>query len=343
MLKATFQKYQLQFKFNALTSRGGMQFKNGYYLFISDGQYTGIGECSFIEGLSIDNLQNYEQTLQSLCKHIESETTDSKPDLTNYPSIQFGYEMALLDVKVKGSKILFDSAFTRGKSQIPINGLIWMGGRDFMLQQINQKLNEGFKCIKIKIGAINFDEELMLLEFIRQKFPVDIIEIRLDANGAFNNNNVFEKLEKLSRFQIHSIEQPVKQGQLELMKKVCALSPIPVALDEELIDLKEVSKRELLQLVRPQYIILKPSLLGGFAVCNDWINLALEQSIGWWATSALESNIGFSAISQWVFTKSETIVQGLGTGGLYTGNVSSPLYINQGHLGYNPELSWGTV
>ena len=343
MLKATFKKYQLQFKFNALTSRGGMQFKNGYYLTISDGQYTGIGECSFIEGLSIDNLQNYEPTLQLLCKYIESGTTESKPDLINYPSIQFGYEMALLDLKAKGSKVLFESSFTNGKSQIPINGLIWMGSPDFMLQQINQKLNDGFKCIKIKIGAINFDEEVMLLEFIRQKFPVDIIEIRLDANGAFNKDNVFEKLEKLNHFQIHSIEQPVKQGQLELMKKVCAQSPIPVALDEELIDLKQVSKGELIQFITPQYIILKPSLLGGFAVCNDWISLAINQNIGWWATSALESNIGLSAIAQWVFTKCETIVQGLGTGGLYTHNVSSPLYINQGHLGYNPDMPWGNI
>ena len=241
MLSPYFKKYQLQFKFNALTSRGGMEFKNGYYLFVSDGQYTGVGECSFIEGLSIDHLESYESTLQLLCSNIEGPVSQ-QPDLTQYPSIRFGWEMALLDLKVKGNKILFDSNFTKGKSQIPINGLVWMGSRDFMLQQINQKLGEGFNCIKLKIGALNFDDEVGLLEFIRQKFPADLIELRLDANGAFNATNVFNKLDVLSKFQIHSIEQPVKQGQLDLMKKVCAESPIPVALDEELIDLKNKNK-----------------------------------------------------------------------------------------------------
>ena len=343
MLKASCKKYQLKFKFNALTSRGGMEVKNGYYLLLNDGQNTGIGECSFIDGLSIDNLQNYEQTLQLLCNHIKNENIEPAPDLSNHPSIKFAWETAQLDLKASGSKVLFKSDFTDGKAQIPINGLIWMGSRDFMLQQIKQKLNDGVKCIKIKIGAINFDEEIMLLDFIRQQFSAEVVEIRLDANGAFIKDEVFKKLDKLSQFKIHSIEQPVKQGQIELMKKVCSESPIPIALDEELIDLKDISKKELLQFIAPQYIILKPSLLGGYAVCNEWIKLAEEQKTGWWATSALESNIGLNAIAQWVFTKSETIVQGLGTGGLYTNNISSPLFINKGYLGYDPALTWGTV
>ena len=343
MLKAYYKKYQLHFKFNALTSRGGMEVKNGYYLFITDGKSTGIGECSFIEGLSIDDLNGYEIALKELCNHIENNKKDSAPDLVRFPSINAGWEMAELDLFQNGSKILYKSGFTDGLAQIPINGLIWMGDRDFMLQQINQKLNDGFKCIKIKVGAINFEDEIMLLDFIRQKFPADTIEIRLDANGSFKEYDVLEKLEALSYFSIHSIEQPVKQGQLELMRKICTNSPIPVALDEELIDLRGVSKGELLEFIKPQYIILKPSLLGGFESCNQWIELATKYNIGWWATSALESNIGLNAIAQWVFTKSENVVQGLGTGGLYTHNVSSPLYISNGLLGYNPDTPWDTV
>jgi len=343
MLKADYKKYQLQFKFNALTSRGGMEFKNGYYLFISDGKNTGIGECSFIEGLSIDDLNSYENALQALCCHIQSEKSKPAPDLENYPSIRAGWEMAVLDLANKGSKILFKSGFTEGKELIPINGLIWMGNKDFMLEQINQKLQQGYKCIKLKIGAINFSDEIMLLQFIREKFPAGDIEIRLDANGAFHAHDVFDKLHKLSKFDIHSIEQPVKQGQLELMQKVCSTSPIPVALDEELIDLKGINKVELIQFIKPQYIILKPSLLGGFAVCNEWVSIANGNNVGWWATSALESNIGLNAIAQWVFTKNKNVVQGLGTGGLYTHNVSSPLYISNGFLGYNPSSAWGTV
>lgn len=343
MLKVYFKKYRLQFKFTALTSRGGMEFKNGYYLFISDGNNTGVGECSFIEGLSIDDLETYEDTLQLLCKHIEHENTEASLNLNRYPSIKAGYEMALLDLQNKGTKILFKSRFTDGTAQIPINGLIWMGGRDFMLQQINQKLKEGYKCIKIKVGAINFEEEVMLLDFIRQKFPPDIMEIRVDANGAFKAADVFQKLDALSKFNIHSIEQPVKQGQLSLMKDVCANSPVPVALDEELIDIDGITKDELLRLIKPQYIILKPSLLGGFKTCNEWIKLAAKHKTGWWATSALESNIGLNAIAQWAFVHGEHIVQGLGTGALYTTNISSPLFINNGYLGYNPSLPWGDV
>jgi o-succinylbenzoate synthase len=343
MLKAHYKKYQLHFKFNALTSRGGMQVKNGYYLFISDGENTGIGECSFIEGLSIDDLSGYEKVLGELCRHIEDDKIKSAPSLDDYPSIKAGLEMAKLDLLHGGSKVLYKSAFTDGEAQIPVNGLIWMGDRDFMLQQINQKLDEGFRCIKIKVGAINFEDEVMLLDFIRQKFPADAIEIRLDANGSFKPHEVLEKLDILSNFGIHSVEQPIKQGQLELMKKVCANSPIPVALDEELIDLKGISKSELLQFIQPQYIILKPSLLGGFESCNEWVDLATKNKTCWWATSALESNIGLNAIAQWVFTKSENVVQGLGTGGLYTHNVSSPLFISNGLLGYDPSTPWGDV
>lgn len=343
MRKASFRKYQLSFKSPVLTSRGEMKVKNGYYLFISDGNITGVGECSFIKGLSVDDLVSYETALQSLCRFIEAKDEALLPDLAKFPSIRFGWETARLDFVNGGKKILFESEFTQGRKQIPINGLVWMGSKDFMQQQIGEKLAAGFRCIKIKVGAIDFEEELTLLKFIRSKFPAEVVEIRLDANGAFKVNDVFEKLERLSRFQIHSIEQPVKPGQLELMAKVCKGSPILVALDEELIGVPENRMMELLSGIQPAFIILKPSMLGGIQKCEQWINAAKENEIGWWATSALESNIGLNAIAQWVFVKDNPLKQGLGTGGLYTENVPSPLYIANGDLGFNPKEKWGIL
>ena len=342
MLKASFKKYQLHFVHPVLTSRGQMKVKNGYYLLIDDGTNSGVGECSFIEGLSVDDLANYESTLHRLYEFIEQGIPESLP-LNNYPSLQFGMETALLDLQGGGNKILFPGDFTKGKKQIPINGLVWMGSKEFMLQQIERKLKDGFKCIKIKVAAIDFDEEVMLLDFIRQKFPPEIIEIRLDANGGFTDNEVFKKLDILSKYHIHSVEQPVKQGQIELMANICRNSPVPIALDEELIKPENISKQELLSTIKPQYIILKPSLLGGFNACNEWIKAASQHNINWWATSALESNIGLNAIAQWVFTQNNGMVQGLGTGGLYTNNISSPLFVKNGHLGFNPGNEWGTI
>ena len=246
----------------------------------------------------------------------------------------------MLDLQTGGRKLLFESYFTKGKKQIPINGLVWMGKKDFMLEQVKQKLIDGFSCIKIKVGAINFEEEVSLLRFIREQFPADMVEIRLDANGAFTHEDAMKKLNLLSQFHIHSIEQPIKQQQWELMKNICANSPIPVALDEELIGIYDNAQDDLLDTIKPAYIILKPSLLGGFEVCDGWIAKADARNIKWWATSALESNIGLNAIAQWVFTKKNTMVQGLGTGSLYTNNISSPLYISKGALGYNPKIAW---
>jgi len=342
MLKATYQPYQLPFKTPVLTSRGEMRVKNGFYLILNNENYTGIGECSFIEGLSIDNLDNYEATLSRLCQAVEK---GLEPDFDKqaFPSIAFAYQTALLDLQTGGNKILFESSFTKGQSQIPINGLVWMGKKEFMLRQIKQKLNDGFSCIKIKVGAIDFAEELSLLEFIRGKFPPDVIEIRLDANGAFTYVDVHQKLEALAKFTIHSIEQPVKQHQPELMRNVCSHSPIPVALDEELIGIYGSVQNDILDLIKPAYLILKPSLLGGFNVCDEWAAKAEARNIKWWATSALESNIGLNAIAQWVVTQKNALVQGLGTGSLYTANVASPLYIKAGQLGYNPLLDWGQL
>ncbi|MCW5907238.1 MAG: o-succinylbenzoate synthase [Chitinophagales bacterium] len=338
MRTAYYKPYRLNFKTPVLTSRGRMQVKNGYYLFVTDGKNTGTGECSFIEGLSADDLGTYESTLENLCNNINS---NSLPDFSHHPSMAFGYQTAMLDLKNGGNKILFESDFTRGEKSIPINGLVWMGTKEFMHRQILQKLEEGFKCIKLKVGALNFEEEISLLRYIRQHFPKEQIEIRLDANGAFTGGDVFQKLEALAPFHIHSIEQPVKAGQWGLMKKVCTHSPIPVALDEELIGISgEEDARNLLQEINPAYIILKPSLLGGLNVCDHWIALAESLGIGWWATSALESNIGLNAIAQWVFTKNNPMVQGLGTGSLYTNNVQSPLVVEDGMLHYRSNTAW---
>lgn len=343
MHKAYYKPYQLIFTNPVLTSRGQMQVKNGYYLIIEQDGKQGIGECSFIEGLSIDQQDNYVKTLDTLCDAVNNNKPVDVTLLHSHPSIRFGYETALLDLENGGNKLLYPSAFTNGQNGIPINGLVWMGSKDFMQQQIEQKLKSGFSCIKIKVGAIDFDEEVSLLRFIRSKFPADVIEIRLDANGAFDATDVFDKLDKLSQFHVHSIEQPVKQKQYKLMEQVCNQSPIPVALDEELIGVPEHEQEPLLRLLKPTYIILKPSLLGGFAISNQWIKNAGAQKTGWWATSALESNIGLNAIAQWVYGINPGMAQGLGTGGLYTNNVTSPLYIQNGQLYYNPQLPWAQI
>lgn len=340
-MKAYFKKYQLQFKSPARTSRDVMHFKKGYYLFITDGNKTGVGECSFIEGLSVDDLPNYESALKDLCSHIESGDDSYIPELINFPSIQFGFETAIHDFETGGKRIFVDNSFTSGNQGIPINGLVWMGDKNFMMQQIIEKISAGFRCIKLKVGAIDFEQEIELLKFVRQHFSSSQIEIRLDANGAFDRFDVFEKMKRLSDFDIHSIEQPVRAGQPELMEEVCNNPAIPVALDEELILLTKHERFNMLPIIRPQYIILKPSLLGGFEICNSWIDEAEEWNIGWWYTSALESNIGLNAIAQFVSTYSPSHTQGLGTGGLYTNNIDSPLYISNGELLFNPENTWG--
>lgn len=339
-MKAWYKPYQLQFKAPVLTSRGSMAVKNGYYLYISDGEHTGIGECSFIEDLSIDPMHTYEQALKDLCAGIEALDAALLPDLNKYPSIAFAFETAMLDLQNGGERILFDSDFTHGNAAIPINGLVWMGSKEFMLSQIEEKLQQGFKCIKIKVGAIDFEEEVKLIGYIRERYTAQQIEIRLDANGAFTKHEVVAKLERLSKFNIHSIEQPIKPKQWELMHSLCSEAIIPIALDEELIGVNVAGIDELLTFIHPQYIILKPSLLGGLNVCNEWIKKTTNLHIDWWATSALESNIGLNAIAQWAYTKSHTVVQGLGTGSLYTNNIPSPLIIEGGALRYNPNTRW---
>jgi L-alanine-DL-glutamate epimerase-like enolase superfamily enzyme len=249
--------------------------------------------------------------------------------------------MALLSSLNIGSNILYPSAFTNGSAAIKINGLIWMGTNAEMFQQIEKKLQEGFTCLKLKIGAINFEEEVSLLQYIRDNFSANILELRVDANGAFNVNEASEKLKLLSNFNLHSIEQPVKAGQYNTMASLCSISPLPIALDEELIGINSFNeKRNLLVTISPQYIILKPSLLGGFSACEEWITIANELNIGWWVTSALESNIGLNAIAQWTYTLKNTMPQGLGTGQLYTNNFDSPLTLRGEFLYHLPNINW---
>ena len=349
-MKASYQQYQLKFKKPVLTSRGAMPNKNGYYIIIENEGIKGIGECSYIEGLSIDRLDSFEDELKKACTDIDEIAEKYYADgalpehlIGHYPSLAFGLETALLDMENCGKhEIIKDSAFYKGTQNIPINGLIWMGSDDFMQRQIEQKLADGFRCIKIKVGAIDFKEECRLIENIRKKCSPAQIEIRLDANGGFTEQNVRGRLSILSQYTIHSIEQPVKPQQYLLMHQLCAENTIPIALDEELIGTYQgIMKEKLLETIRPQYIIIKPSLLGGFASSNEWIQIAAGLGIGWWATSALESNIGLNAIAQWAASKNTHMVQGLGTGGLYDNNIISPLYIEAGHLKYNANGKWG--
>ncbi|MDX1829105.1 MAG: o-succinylbenzoate synthase [Lutibacter sp.] len=340
-MKATFQKYILQFKQASGTSRGILKTKETYFLKITNGVKFGIGECAVFRGLSVDDVPNYEEKLQWLCNHINDSINALWSELTEFPSIQFGLEQAMLSLQSNNLVELFPSKFTQSNDAIAINGLIWMGNESFMKEQIKAKLKEGFTVIKMKIGAIDFDTEIELLKSIRKEYSANEIELRVDANGAFHPNNALEKLKRLSDFQIHSIEQPIKQGQLNEMSKLCAKTPIPIALDEELIGVFDVTKKqEMLQIIKPQYIILKPSLIGGFEGSQEWINLAENQQIGWWITSALESNIGLNAIAQWTYSLQTKMPQGLGTGSLFTNNIESPLEVKKGKLYYNKTINW---
>lgn len=336
MLTASYTPYILQFTRPVLTSRGSMSEKHGFFIRISDGKNTGVGECSFIEGLSRDDLPQMGEKIEQVCVNINRWEAEREGLYLRFPSLLFAIETALLDLQNGGKQLFFESDFTKGKRSIPINGLVWMGDKDFMFSQIKSKMADGFRCIKIKIAAIDFEEECRLIAFIREHFSASEMEIRLDANGGFSEKDVFQKLERLAKFGIHSIEQPVKQKQWELMQRICAEKIMDIALDEELIHTIHLEeKNELLDFVQPQYIILKPSLIGGLAKSDEWISLAEKRNIGWWATSALESNIGLNAIAQWVAAKPNVMtVQGLGTGGLYVNNIESPLKVANGQLYY---------
>jgi o-succinylbenzoate synthase len=340
-MKATFQKHILNFKQASGTSRGILRTKETFFLFISNESSEGIGECGLFRGLSIDDRDDYEEKLQWLCENINSEKELLLLQLTEFPSIQFGLEQALKSLESKDKFQLFPSNFTEGIDSIPINGLIWMGSDQFMHQQIKEKLESGFTTIKMKIGAIDFNTELSLLKSIRKEYNTNEIELRVDANGAFHPKVALEKLKRLSEMELHSIEQPIKQGQWQEMARLCEETPLDIALDEELIGIFAVTKKEeLLLTVNPQYIILKPSLIGGIGGSNEWINLSNSHNVAWWITSALESNVGLNAIAQFTYDLGVKIPQGLGTGGLFTNNFDSPLEIKKGELHYNKNKDW---
>lgn len=333
-MKATFFPYILNFKQPAGTSRGVLLQKETYFLIVEKNGKIGIGECGLFKGLSFDDVTNYTEKLRFLCANIHLPKEELLKMFAKYPSIIFGLEQALLSLKNENnSSILFQSAFTRGEQFIPINGLIWMGDVAFMKQQIKAKISQGFSCIKLKVGALDFETEYKLLKEIRQNFFSTDIEIRLDANGGFSVQNALERLQRLSHLHIHSIEQPIRQHQQEEMARLCELSPIAIALDEELIGvINPTEKQQLLKQIAPQYIILKPTLVGGYSGSLEWIKLAEENKINWWITSALESNVGLNAIAQWTHILNNPLQQGLGTGGLYTNNFESPLVVKNGAL-----------
>jgi len=340
-LKATFQKYTLQFKQPSGTSRGVMTHKETWLLKIDLNGKIGIGECGLLRGLSIDDRPDYEAKLQWVCENIEKGEEWLWDQLIEFPSLQFGVEMAFRSLGSTEPFLLFPSEFTAAQKSIPINGLVWMGTPDFMRQQIDEKIQAGFRCIKLKIGAIDFEKELDLLRMIRQHFTADAIEIRVDANGAFSSNDALFKLRQISQFEIHSIEQPIATRQFEAMAELCQNTPIDIALDEELIGVFGLTEKEaLLQKIKPQYLILKPSFIGGFHGTLEWITLAKKYKIGWWITSALESNIGLNAIAQFTYSLQNPMPQGLGTGALYTNNFDCPLEVAGGQLWYRSGIRW---
>lgn len=340
-MQASFKKYTLKFKQDSGTSRGILKTKVTFFLIIEKNDKKGVGECGLFRGLSVDDRPDYEEKLQWVCENIQLDKVALLNELCEFPSIQFGVEQAFLSLNSNNPFELYPSNFTKGQEAIKINGLVWMGDAAFMRKQIIEKLETGFTTIKLKIGAIDFETELSLLKSVRKEFPSNEIQLRVDANGAFKPNEALEKLKRLSEYDLHSIEQPIKQKQWEVMAELCLKTPLSIALDEELIGIFNYSdKVNLIETIKPQYIILKPSLIGGFTGSKEWIEISNTHNVGWWMTSALESNVGLNAIAQFTFSLSTKIPQGLGTGGLFTNNFDSPLFVDKGYLNYDPQLNW---
>ncbi len=340
-MKASYHKYILDFKQPSGTSRGVMTHKETWFIIIDNDHKKGIGECGILRGLSCDDRPDYEEKLAWTCANIQLGNDQLWEALIEFPSIQFGVEMAFLSLASENPFLLFPSAFTNSLKSISINGLIWMGNKAFMKQQIEVKLADGFHCLKLKIGAIDFEEELKLLSYIRQNFTPEQVEIRVDANGAFDKMEALDKLNQLSGFKLHSIEQPIQKNNTDSMSELCKMSPIPIALDEELIGVFSFEEKEqLLIKIKPQYIILKPSFVGGFRGTNEWILLAEKHNIKWWITSALESNVGLNAIAQWTYLKQNSLPQGLGTGALFTNNFDCQLEVSNGQLWFKKDIEF---
>ena len=326
------QEKLLHFKQPAGTSRGVYITRRIWLLTVEHDGRTAIGECAPLPQLSCDDIPDYEAVLRRFCDIIEATGAIPYDEMRNYPSMLFGVETALAQLS-RTDGLLYDTPFSHGEEGIPINGLVWMGTHDEMLSRLKEKLALGFRCVKLKIGAIDFAKELDLIQHIRKHFSREEVELRVDANGGFTPDVALERLQELARYDIHSIEQPIMAHQWSEMAQLCQLSPLPIALDEELIGVNSTDEKiRLLDTIKPQYIILKPSLHGGVAGTREWIALANERGIGSWITSALESNIGLNAIAQLaadIYGLKITMPQGLGTGMLFTDNIPMPLEIRK--------------
>lgn len=338
-MRIEIEERTLHFKQPAGTSRGVYTERRIWLVTVTDGSAVGIGECAPLPKLSCDDIPNYAEVLRHFCDEVERTGEIPYEALRDYPSMLFGLETALYEVRRKkeeGRDVLFDTPFSRGEVGIPINGLVWMGTFDEMRERIEQKLEQGFRCVKLKIGAIDFDAELELIKQIRGRFSHHEVELRVDANGAFRFDEALYKLELLSQYALHSIEQPIKAGQWANMAELCRESPLPIALDEELIGVNDPEqKRQMLNIIKPRYIILKPSLHGGMMGVREWVDIARDMGIGSWITSALESNIGLNAIAQLcsdIYGDAIKMPQGLGTGQLFTDNIPMPLEIRGDQL-----------
>lgn len=342
MLKIDIQKRTLHFKRPAKTSRGEYLTRLSRFVTIVRDGIRGVGECATLPDLSCDEIADYDDVLRRVCDMIEQTERIPFDMLRPYPSMLFGIETAFAQLDANGSCALFDTPFARGEEGIPTNGLVWMGTYDEMLERMQEKLDAGFTCVKLKIGAIDFDAETELLHIVRSAFPASKVELRVDANGAFDPDEALAMLDILARFDLHSIEQPIRQRQWRDMARICAASPVPVALDEELIGVNIKSMKEmLLDTIRPQYIVLKPSLHGGMAGTAEWIELARQRNIGSWMTSALESNVGLNAIAHLAartYGPAVGMAQGLGTGQLFTDNIDMPLQMRGQEMWFCPDV-----
>lgn len=341
MLNASFSRYTLNFIEPGGTSRGVLHTKDTYFIRIQDEDQpdkVGLGECALFRGLSVEDTPDYEKVLADCCWNFDKYEPDFRERFRNYPSILMGIETALADLLNGGKMQPFKSDFTEQKGEIQINGLVWMGTKDIMQERLENKLRNGFRCVKLKIGAINLDDELDLIRSVRERYSADDVTIRVDANGGFTPEEAPAVLEKLAKLGVHSIEQPIKAGQIEDLTKLCANTPIPIALDEELIPILGKEEREqFVREVKPQFLVLKPSLHGGFSGAQEWIDAAEANNIGWWITSALESNIGLNAIAQWTYLKNNPLPQGLGTGGVFSNNTLPQLELVGDRLRYAPK------
>lgn len=335
----------LQFKQPAGTSRGIYYNRKVWYIVItsSDPQihFTGLGECAPLHDLSCDYDEHYEQRLRKVCAEVEETQNLDVRKLRHLPSMLFGLQSAFRSAagSLGGDYLrLYPSAFTRGEKGIPINGLVWMGSYDEMCQRMEDKLEQGFRCVKLKIGAIDFESEMELIRQLRSRYSKEVVELRVDANGGFTPSEAPRKLDILAQYDIHSIEQPIKQGQWKEMAHLCANTPLPIALDEELIGVNDFEQKiDLLDTIRPQFIVLKPTLHGAFTGAGEWMSLAKDRNIGYWTTSALESNVGLNAIAQWcaAIDPDTPLPQGLGTGQLFVENFDkAPLHIEGDCLWY---------